>query len=388
MERKRILFCHASAELYGADYVLLQLCRYLKGRGHEPIVVLPFHGSLCQEFDSSGISYHICPLPVLRRRYYTPLGAIQYGAILVYSLWRVGGIARRNRIDLYHTNTAGIWTAGILAKIGRRRHIWQVMEIIEKPRLVSFAIAKVVGMLSTRVFCISEAVRTHLLRQNGSIADRFQTLYHGVDMGEYDRKRSDGGPIRASLGIPDTAIVILYASRFSAWKGQDVLARAIPLVSQGVPPGVDVRFVLLGSCFQGQEQHEEELRRILSGYGEPGRHVYLPGFRKDLPAWMAASDIFVLPSKNPEPNATVLIAAMIMGLPCVGTNLGGTVETIADGQTGLLIPPDDAAALAGAVLQLVLDPARRLAYGAAGRERATRMFSLEQYCRTVEASYA
>lgn len=102
---------------------------------------------------------------------------------------------------------------------------------------------------------------------------------------------------------------------------------------------------------------------------------------------MKAADIFVLPSKRPEPNATVLIAAMTMGLPCIGTNIGGTVETIDQGKTGLLVPPDNPEALAEAIACLASDTSLRDSMGRQGRIRARELFSIDNYCRTVTAAY-
>lgn len=384
---RRVLICHAGAELYGADYVLLQLCAHLKRRGHAPVVVLPFHGPLCEELTRVGVASHIRAMPVLRRKYFTPWGIFIYGGLIVSSLWQVAAIARRERIDLYHTNTAGVWTGGLLARLQGRRHIWQVMELVEKPRIVALIMSKAVGLLATRVFCISDAVRSHFVHFNSGRAHRFATLYHGVDTAIFAPSRANGPAIRAALGIPPSAIVILYASRFSAWKGQDVFARAAGLLSADTTKAADVHFVMLGSCFAGQEHHEEELRTTLATFPSLAGKIHLPGFQKNLPDWLAAADVFVLPSKNPEPNATVLIAAMVMGLPCIGTNIGGTVETIVDGETGRLIAPNDPEALSLAMRELVADGQRRRDWGAAGRRRAHQLFSLQNYCQTVEASY-
>lgn len=387
MKPRRVLFCHASAELYGADYVLLQLCRHLHRRNIAPMVILPFRGPLCDEFDRSGIDYRCTELPVLRRQYFTPWGIVQFGFRLLRSLRFVARVARECGADLYHTNTAGVWTAGLLAWLQGRRHIWQVMEIVERPRVVAWLMARVVGVFSTRVFCISNAVRDHFARHNPARRARFETLYHGVDLTQFDPQTAQGPEIRRQLGIPRDAIVVLYTGRFSAWKGQEVFARAIAGLQARPPDGRDLRFIMLGSCFQGQEHHETELRALLATIPGADASVHLPGFQKNLPDWMHAADLFVLPSKSPEPNATVLIAAMAMGLPCIGTAIGGTLETIVPGETGLLVPPGDPESLAAAIATLASDGARRSRFGLAGRQRALEVFSLERYCRTVEASY-
>ena len=388
MKARRILFCHASAELYGADYVLLELCRHLRRRGIEPLVIVPFRGPLCDEFDRAEVEYRVTEIPVLRRQCFTPLGIIKFAYLMMTSLQYFARVARESGAEIYHTNTAGVWTAGILARIQGRRHIWQVMEIVEQPRIVAYLMAKAVGCFSSRVFCISNAVRDHFVRYNRPRRSRFETLYHGVDLQQFDPQKAEGREIRRALGIPAGAVVILYAGRFSSWKGQDVFAHAISRVLKQPARDLDLRFVMLGSCFPGQEHNETELRSILAGIPDAAARVSLPGFQKNLQDWLSAADIFVLPSKRPEPNATVLIAAMAMGLPCIGTAIGGTVETLVPDVTGLLVPPADPDALADAMRTLATDAEKRARMGRAGRERALAMFSLDHYCRTVEASYA
>ena len=78
---------------------------------------------------------------------------------------------------------------------------------------------------------------------------------------------------------------------------------------------------------------------------------------------------------------------MTMGLPCIGTNIGGTIETIDQGETGLLVPPDDPEAIANAIAALASDPSLRESMGCKGRIRARELFSIGNYCRTVTAVY-
>jgi glycosyltransferase involved in cell wall biosynthesis len=78
---------------------------------------------------------------------------------------------------------------------------------------------------------------------------------------------------------------------------------------------------------------------------------------------------------------------MTMGLPCIGTNTGGTVETIEQGRTGLLVPPDNPEALAEAIACLASDASLRGSMGSEGSIRARKLFSVDKYCRTVTAAY-
>ena len=102
----------------------------------------------------------------------------------------------------------------------------------------------------------------------------------------------------------------------------------------------------------------------------------------------AAMDIFVLPSAQPEPFGGVVMEAMALGLPVVGTAIGGTSEQIAEGETGLLVPPADAEALAEALARLVTSDASRHAMGQAARQRVAQHFLLDRMVSRIEVLYA
>ncbi len=382
-----VLFCNVGADLYGADYVLLCLVRSLDATRFRSIVIVPYDGPLVAELKAAGADVIVRAFPVLRRSVFSPLGVLRFAWQMTASLVFLLRLARKEDVAIFHTNTASIWSPGVAARLLRKPHIWQIMELVESPLVVRVAMSQMTGIFSNRVFCISNAVRRHFLKHNRGREDKFRTLYHGVDLREYDPENADGSSVRQQLGIPKDDLVVLYAGRFSPWKGQDVLAEAARILcGNGTAAKRRLHFIFIGSCFSGYERCLADLAEQLQSLPDPSR-AYLTGFQRNLPSWMAASDIFVLPSRRPEPNATVLIAAMSMRLPCIGTNIGGTVETIVDGETGLLVPPDDPERLAAAISALATDDHKRHAMSAAGRARALSTFSMDKYCKTIASSY-
>jgi glycosyltransferase involved in cell wall biosynthesis len=107
----------------------------------------------------------------------------------------------------------------------------------------------------------------------------------------------------------------------------------------------------------------------------------------DVKAAIAALDVMVLPSGQPEPFSGAVLEAMALAKPVVGTRLGGTVEQIDDGVTGLLVPPNEPAAMAAALCRLFGDPALRDRMGQAGRKRFLERFEFEPFYAAMLALY-
>lgn len=106
--------------------------------------------------------------------------------------------------------------------------------------------------------------------------------------------------------------------------------------------------------------------------------VRLVGERDDVPELLSSSSVFVLSSSSEALPVSVL-EAMAAGLPVVATRVGGVPELVVDGETGFLVPPSDAAALAAALQRLLDDPELRARLGAAGRARAEEHFALDSF---------
>jgi N-acetyl-alpha-D-glucosaminyl L-malate synthase BshA len=179
-----------------------------------------------------------------------------------------------------------------------------------------------------------------------------------------DHARYEPAPVvRQRLGLPSGPLVTCVA-RLTPQKAHDILLRAWPMVLSRYP---DAHLVLVGS---GPE--ETRLRRLADSLGITGR-VYFAGEQREVAPYLAASDVFVLPSRA-EGLGLALMEAMSAGLPCVASRVGGIPDLIEDGQNGLLVEPEDVAGLAKALLKLLED--RKLAKKLGDRAR---QFIIQNY---------
>jgi glycosyltransferase involved in cell wall biosynthesis len=186
--------------------------------------------------------------------------------------------------------------------------------------------------------------------------------------------------VRAELGTAEGAVVILQASRLEPWKGQGVLVAALALMRD--IPGWECW--LAGGVQKGGEAHYfTELRSAAERAGIGDRMRFL-GQRTDVPRLMAAADVYCQPNTGPEPFGIVLVEALYAGLPVVTSGFGGATEVV-DPTCGVLTNPGDPQAVATALRDLIRDPSRRQALGAAGPRRATSLCDPARQLNTAAA---
>jgi glycosyltransferase involved in cell wall biosynthesis len=184
----------------------------------------------------------------------------------------------------------------------------------------------------------------------------------------------------------DAGCRILFVGRFETRKGIDILAAAIPRVLELQP---EAHIVLAGDPDVDEDgrgpTHRGRIEALVARY--PGR-VQITGLlsRQALVEQYARADIFVAPSRY-ESFGLIFLEAMMHGAACVGTRAGGIPEVVEDGTTGLLVPPEDPAALAEALARLAGDATLRRRMGQAGLAAYRRHFTAERMAEMAEAPY-
>jgi glycosyltransferase involved in cell wall biosynthesis len=193
------------------------------------------------------------------------------------------------------------------------------------------------------------------VRDAGVPADRVIAIGPGLDTARFHPNVSGAG-VRAELGLRGPAVGLVANIRGS--KGHEYFLDAARTV---LGERADARFLIVGDGIGF-----EDVRRRVKEMGLEQR-VVMTGFRRDVPEVMAALDVLVLPSIRSEAMSQVIPQALAVGTPVVGTAVGGTPELVRDGETGRLVPPADAPALAAAILDLLRDPERARALARRGQ---------------------
>lgn len=296
------------------------------------------------------------------------------------ALRALGRIVRRFRPQIVHTHTAKAGALGrsaaLIAARGRRPAIvhtyhGHVLEGYFGPietagyRIVERGLAR----FSDRLVGVSQATVDDLVRLRIAPRERLEVVPLGLDLDrflELDPRREG----------PDGDAVALYAGRLVPIKRVDLLVRAL---ARARGTGAPVRLVILG---------DGELRPELEGLAcslGVDQHVTFLGYRHDVAAYLAASDIAVLSSAN-EGTPVALIEAAAAARPLVGTRVGGVADVVAPG-TGRLVEAGDEEALAAALAELAINPTLRLALGVRAREHVRRRYAADRLMDDMDRLY-
>jgi len=298
-------------------------------------------------------------------------------APVVSSLVRLARVVRRRRIAIIHTSDRPRDAAlcVLLARVTRARCIVHVHVGYGEwmSPLLKWSLRRADALIAISAFVAETLV------DSGHRPDRIHVVLNSIDTDRWTPE-IEGDEIRREFGIDAEAPVVLTVCRLFEAKGPRQLIEALPAIREQHP---DVRlFVVGGEMQRGFRRELEDLARDL-GLDE---NVIFTGRRADIPQFMAAADIYAMPSQW-EPFGLVFAEAMAMRLPVVALDNGGTPEVVVHGVTGLLSPLGDQQALIANLSALLANPERRRCMGEQGRASVLERFGLERMARDVEHVY-
>jgi len=218
------------------------------------------------------------------------------------------------------------------------------------------------------VICLSRSME-QFARKCGVPAERIQLIPNGVDTDSFSPDPRLRGQTRRELGLSEDHFVLVLVGRIAGGKGHKYVVEALSQVLGRLPNTV---LLIVGKGNLEQEVHEQTASLGLES------QVKMLGFHPDPRPYYAAADVVLVPSHWREAAATVNIEAQAMGVPVIASRDGGLPEYIAEGETGLLVPPADAQSLAEAIIFLSESPQRRAAIGRAGRQHVVNLYSIEK----------
>lgn len=367
----RILSVNNTADIYGASRCMERVFGRFADDGHEVHAVLPEHGPLVALLEGRGVHVHIHPaLSIIdRAQLQTIGGCLRFLFQFPGSVLWLAQLMLRLRIDIVHSNTIVIPSPSVAALLTRRRHVWHVRELLGEFGALWKPYQRAVYTLSNAIVAISRCTRDQFEPQ---LRDKISVIYDGLDEADSIVTPNHRDQLRNLVPEGSTVVGVVGRIKFHR-KGQEVLVRAASLLRERHP---EARYLMIGSASPGNEDQVTRLRALIDELGV-GDIVVLAGESDDPASVFAALDIAVAPSVQPEPFGCVVMEAMAVGTPVVGSDAGGIAEQIVDGDSGLLFPPGDAASLAAALDQLLSHPGLRSAMATNASRRVRTTFSLD-----------
>jgi glycosyltransferase involved in cell wall biosynthesis len=223
---------------------------------------------------------------------------------------------------------------------------------------------RLLGRWTDKTICCSHFQREVACAQEGIAADAAVTIHHGVRMSRF-QPPVDRDAVLRSLGLRADRLTIGTVGRNVAEKGQSYLIEALPSILLRHP---NVQLLIVGDGHL-----RGKLQARIAALGCESR-VCLAGARPDIPEMLAVMDVFAFPSVS-EGFGIAVAEAMATGLPVVASDIRPLSEIVVPGETGFLVPPRDASAIAAAIVSLLDDDSLRRRLGAAGREHVERCFT-------------
>jgi glycosyltransferase involved in cell wall biosynthesis len=303
-------------------------------------------------------------------------------------------IYRRLRPDIVHAHTPKGGLLGVLSAraFGVPLVLYQLrglrLSTLRGARRALFSAVERTSLnLAHGVIANSHSLRREVLDLDLVAPLRIEVLGAGSGNGVEGRGRFDPDRIpgerrrelRASLGVPEDAVLFLFAGRLVNDKGVRELAEAWRKVAAAHP---NAHLVLIGWTDDTDPVGDHVLETFA-----PARRAHRIPATKDMPSWYLASDVVVLPTYR-EGMPNVLLEGSAMGRPVVSTHAAGSVDCVRDGETGLLVPVADARALEAAMGRLAGDGLLRARLGAAGRAHMLASFDPETLWTRLAQRYA
>lgn len=279
-------------------------------------------------------------------------------------------IIKRDKVDIVHTNGIMSLQAPLAAKLSMRKLVWHLNDIMT-PRLLKSLLSPLVHLLPNRVVVSARAVAGYYLGSS-NLARSATILYPPVDTTKF-RPNCKSEKIRKEFGLKASDKVVGMVGNINPVKGYEYYFQAAGLIKEST---FKVRFLVVGKRLETQEKYWQRLQRLIAHLRIEG-DVILPGIRLDIPEIMDVMDIFVLSSVS-EAAPIVVLEAMACAKPVIATKIGGVPELVIDGETGIIVPPKDAKAIANAVLYLLGHPDEAREMGIKARRRAIEYYDTEK----------
>lgn len=380
----KIAFLMQESRMGGIEYNSVHLAAALKSGRCQITFIVPGTGPLTERLDLENLSYLICPRPAFistsfqigKHAVFNPFATLYNFSLFPMLSLNLAKLLKSHQFDLAVTKglVANFYGA-LAARFATIPCIWDMQEIVSKTKafgIMSWVLNQWAVLFTDKIIVSSKAIAAQFWE---NIQKKISLIPNGIDT-DYYRPDADSNPVRKEWGLSQEEILIAHIARFTYWKGQSDFIKAAALLKDKFPLA---KFALIGSPVFENENFENEIKRLSTELGLKKRMLF-PGFRNDLRDVLAAADIFVHSSIEPEGCPITLITAMGMGKSCVVTKVEGNDEIVnLPGKQALFVHPENSREIADAITEIIENPELSKQLKQSARERILERYSLKAY---------
>ncbi len=291
--------------------------------------------------------------------------------------WRLSRYLKKRNVDVVHAHSGAFFMSVAAARLAGIPAVFYTdhgrPQIEGTKRVIEEAVT---ARFVDRVVAVSKELKQHLITKTHFPAGKIDVIVNGIDTDVF-RPRPKPQELLVEFRLPEKAKIVGSTGRFSREKGYHVLIDSFRQVIDRIP----YTFLLL----VGDGPQRKDLEKQSEATGCKNRIIFT-GVRNDIPELLNIFDIFVLPSIY-EGTSMSLLEAMASAKPPVATRVGGNLSIINHQESGLLVPSENPAALAEAIIELLSDAGKRAAFGKAAEKKIKTEYSQENMVRKYSELY-
>ena len=365
-EKSSIAVFHPSAELYGADRILVNALKAIPNTINKKVYLFrggPLTSLIETEVENVEVIIKT-NMPVIYRKIFTPFGIVKFVSQWINFLFFLRKENKKNQFTSGYVNTLSCSFILPLLAILRIKRFVHVHEIIDSPIVIGALTAWIAQLFSNKIVCVSNAVLLGLKRYVNHIDIKGVVIHNGISAIEVNKKKKS-----------DTINFYLFG-RIKPEKGQWFLIEALATISKEKLK--NTKFILMGGVLDGQESVLTELEEKIRGYGL-SNHVEIRDFAPNIAEAMSDADVCLIPSLMKDPFPTTVLEAMSAAKPVITTNHGGAKEAVLDQETGFLVNPYNTEELANSIINLINRKKELPQFGAKAKLRYQNLFTTKHF---------
>ncbi|HUP27842.1 MAG TPA: glycosyltransferase [Chloroflexia bacterium] len=381
----KVLYVDAYPKFGGGQRVLYFMVTMLDHTRYDSLVAIPRHNPLRERLAEVGV--RCVPLDFQESNYtmpsfMRPLTLPLSAASIVRIIWQIARLARREKIDLIHANSAVVGVHALPAAM-----------LLGLPCVVHAHDFNTADLTNRLLTLLMKYPKSAMIFVSQALADHYQAkrqkypyrvIHNAVDIDAFHPDPLAREHFLEELGLPLDSYLIGAIGRIEPWKGFDLTVQAFARVAAEHP---NARLAVVGDViFDHMRSVKDDLVKMVADLGIADKVVFT-GFRSDIPFVMSAIDLLVHCPVDREGFPMIMLEAMACARPIVTVPSGGTVEQVIDGINGLLAPIGDVERIAEATSRIVANPALGREMGEAGRRMVEENLTVDKHAARVERFY-